>query len=224
MTILRATSLGSTPRLVANVPITHSRILCATCISVTSPPSTPPSLALPMAAELSDHRATGNGNSLLSLDSTHHADDEEEDEEDDIREKLFLFSTDETTHDTPECLPDLLRSDSAPPNLAGTPYHHPPRIILRLPTSPMIESPEATPTGCSSQLWLWLGTEAGQVNMMRVTPSGNLQMTNMITTELSASVLFISGHQNRVFTGLADGRMAVFNLNSSSSGGGKVYG
>ena len=47
--------------------------------------------------------------------------------------------------------------------------------------------------------------------MIRVTGGGALQLTTMITVDLNTRVLFITDHHDRVFVGLADGRMAVFN-------------
>ena len=197
VTILRSMAPGSTPRMVANVPITHSSILCAACISVA-----PPSVA--------DHCVNGK-NSNGSLDATLHEAEEEEDD----RERLFLFSTETQAHSNAQSSP-LLRSDSAPPTTAvpHTPTQ-PPSILLHLPPSPAPSTPECMPiiseTAPSHQLWLWLGTEGGIVYMVQVTGGGALQLTTMITVDLGTRVLFITDHHDRVFVGLADGRMAVFN-------------
>ena len=40
---------------------------------------------------------------------------------------------------------------------------------------------------------------------------GTLQLASTVTVDLPASILFIREHKDRVYVGLEDGKMAVFN-------------
>lgn len=212
VTILKLTNSSGSPtaNMVANVPLSPTQLLCATCVTYYPLPS------LPMSVTVEQFLASYN---LIT--------------EDNEQMKLFPLTPASVALqddiDTSLSSPDpLLRSISAPPKTnivhcsppaSPSPSHSSPSLDVPVTFSYVVQdecntpTPPPTPTP-TAQLWLWLGTQSGQVYMVRVTGGGSLQLSNHLTAELNAPVVFIKEHSDRVFAGLGDGKLALFNLNN----------
>ena len=82
---------------------------------------------------------------------------------------------------------DMLRSSSAPPTSFQT------------------------ITGLSSEQWLWLGSEAGIIYLLKVGVS-SLHVGTSVSFNLKSAVECLLSHNNKVWVGLRDGRLVMFQL------------
>ena len=91
---------------------------------------------------------------------------------------------------------EMLRSSSAPPT-----------------SFQRISNEGVVPNGWSqtNEQWLWLGSEGGVVYLLKVGVS-SLHVGSSVSFNLKSSVECLLFHNNKVWAGLRDGRLAVFQL------------
>lgn len=97
---------------------------------------------------------------------------------------------------------DMLRSSSAPPT-----SHH------LINDDPLLNGWSHVPPAPiqSTEQWLWLGSEGGIVYLLKVGVS-SLHVGTSVTFELDSAVECLLFHNNKVWAGLRDGKLAVFKL------------
>lgn len=94
---------------------------------------------------------------------------------------------------------EMLRSSSAPP-----------ASFQRISNEGVVPNGwnRTTPT---NEQWLWLGSEGGVVYLLKVGMS-SLHVGTSLSFNLRSSVECLLFHNNKVWAGLRDGRLAVFQL------------
>lgn len=181
------TNSGSSPRLVATLPLSSARLLCAICVCHFTSPK----------VNDSRDRSSSPPDSLYSS----------------TKEDPFTTPvkphTDQTRIDTPSpdinqtslnlAPTDFLRSSSAPPT------------SIKSVTSNDIRLNPSRLNECEQ--WLWLGSEGGILYLLKVGVS-SLNVASSLSIDMGSSIKCLLSHDNHVWAGLDNGQIAKFNLDS----------
>ena len=100
----------------------------------------------------------------------------------------------------------MLRSSSAPPASFKTLMES-----NQNGWGPIASTSNTQPSGSAADQWLWLGSEGGVIYLLKMGVS-SLHVGTSISFNLKAPVECLLAHNNRVWAGLRDGRIAMFHL------------
>ena len=201
------TNSGSSPRLVATLPLSSSRLLCAICVChFTSPKGNVHyihsivHLSFSYIVNDSRDRSSSPANSLYSSTKEDSFTTPVKPHTDQTRTDTNTPSLDINQTSLNLAPTDFLRSSSAPPTSIKSVTSN---DIIRLTPSRLNECEQ----------WLWLGSEGGVLYLLKVGVS-SLDVASSLSIVMGSSIKCLLSHDNQVWAGLDDGQIAKFNLDS----------